>query len=498
MEKKEHTLLNVFSTVLLQVITLLSGFMVPKLILGAFGSEVNGLISSITQFLGYISLIEGGVTSVILANLYKPLATNDTDKVSSVVATADAFFKKIALFFFVYQIVLAVVYPFVVESAFHWSYIATMVMILGVSTIIQYTLSLSWRLLLQADKRMYIAVLAQGISVVLNLAVTFLLVKLGSGVHVVKLISGLAFFVQPILLSAYIRKNYHLEKKAKPDSLLISQRWDGFGINIAAMIRSSAATVILTVTAPLSTVSVFSVYTLVSNGLKSLITSISGGIIPNIGNAYAKGDKETVDRIFGMYEFVMFAVAFFCFTVAAVVMPSFALLYTKGVTDADYNQPILGILLMTAECIFCIREPYINMAYSAGRFKQVSGYAYVEAIITVVFSAVFAILWGLNGVALGLLISAIYRTLAQVWYLKKHILYRKPSLFIKKFISFGAASVLCFTISKFAFNMPDIAILEWVLYAIKVSLVEIVCLLLACLISAKNELSTVLRFIKFR
>ena len=94
MERKEHTLLNVVSTVALQVITLLSGFMVPKLILSAFGSEVNGLVASITQFLGYISLIEGGVTSVILANLYKPLATKDNEKVSAVVSTADAFFKK--------------------------------------------------------------------------------------------------------------------------------------------------------------------------------------------------------------------------------------------------------------------------------------------------------------------------------------------------------------------------------------------------------------------
>ena len=40
----------------------------------AYGSDVNGLVSSITQFLGYIALVEGGVGGVIRAALYKPLA----------------------------------------------------------------------------------------------------------------------------------------------------------------------------------------------------------------------------------------------------------------------------------------------------------------------------------------------------------------------------------------------------------------------------------------
>ena len=83
------------STIVLQAITLLSGFIVPKLILDQFGSDINGLVTSITQFLSYISLIEGGVGSVILANLYKPLAEGDMDKVSAVIVTANNFFKKL-------------------------------------------------------------------------------------------------------------------------------------------------------------------------------------------------------------------------------------------------------------------------------------------------------------------------------------------------------------------------------------------------------------------
>lgn len=43
---------------MMQITILICGFVVPKLIITNFGSNVNGLISSITQFLAYISLLE--------------------------------------------------------------------------------------------------------------------------------------------------------------------------------------------------------------------------------------------------------------------------------------------------------------------------------------------------------------------------------------------------------------------------------------------------------
>ena len=67
--KGKVTLLNIISTFVLQATTMLAGFIVPKLILDVFGSDVNGLVSSITQFLSYIALVEGGITGVIMAKL---------------------------------------------------------------------------------------------------------------------------------------------------------------------------------------------------------------------------------------------------------------------------------------------------------------------------------------------------------------------------------------------------------------------------------------------
>jgi hypothetical protein len=116
--KSRVTLLNVISNILAQLFTILSGFIVPKIILSYFGSNVNGLISSITQFLSYITLIEGGVTGVITATLYKPLIKKDFNKISSIMKTSEKFYRRIGLIFIIYSIILAIVYPIVFSTEF--------------------------------------------------------------------------------------------------------------------------------------------------------------------------------------------------------------------------------------------------------------------------------------------------------------------------------------------------------------------------------------------
>ena len=61
---------NTYTAIIYQVATLICGFILPRLILGNFGSEVNGLVNSITQFLQVIQFLELGVGAVVRTSLY--------------------------------------------------------------------------------------------------------------------------------------------------------------------------------------------------------------------------------------------------------------------------------------------------------------------------------------------------------------------------------------------------------------------------------------------
>lgn len=51
-----------------------SGFILPRFFLVAYGSNINGLVNSISSFLGFIALADLGVSSVVESSFYGPLA----------------------------------------------------------------------------------------------------------------------------------------------------------------------------------------------------------------------------------------------------------------------------------------------------------------------------------------------------------------------------------------------------------------------------------------
>ena len=88
---------NIYVSLLCQIVTLLCGLIVPKMLLDSFGSEVYGATTSIAQFLAYVTLLEGGIGGVARAVLYKPLANNDVNTMSAIMAELRKFFRIIAI-----------------------------------------------------------------------------------------------------------------------------------------------------------------------------------------------------------------------------------------------------------------------------------------------------------------------------------------------------------------------------------------------------------------
>ena len=97
MSRGKQLRMNTVVGVLSQLATLICGFVIPKLILSYYGTEVNGLVSSITHFLSFISLAECGMGVVVQSSLYKPLAERDDNQISQVIVSSDRFFGKIGI-----------------------------------------------------------------------------------------------------------------------------------------------------------------------------------------------------------------------------------------------------------------------------------------------------------------------------------------------------------------------------------------------------------------
>ena len=110
---------------------------------------MNGLVSSVTQILNYITLLEGGVGGVVTASLYRPLAENDLRKISGIVNATERFFRRVALIYVVYVAATALIYPSFLRGGESYWYIAALICVIGSSLFVQYFFSLTARLLLK-------------------------------------------------------------------------------------------------------------------------------------------------------------------------------------------------------------------------------------------------------------------------------------------------------------------------------------------------------------
>ena len=115
---KKRLLFNTSTSLLMQVVAVICGFVLPRLILERYGSETNGLIQSISQFLGMISLLEMGVGQVIQSSLYKPLAQGDTDRISTIIKSGSQYFRKIAYALMIYIAVLVLLFPYITDNSY--------------------------------------------------------------------------------------------------------------------------------------------------------------------------------------------------------------------------------------------------------------------------------------------------------------------------------------------------------------------------------------------
>lgn len=490
------TILNILSNLVLQFVTLISGFIIPKLIINTFGSSVNGLISSINQLLSYITLVEGGITSVITASLYKPLIEKDEEKISRIIKTSSGFYRKIGMFFIIYSIILAIIYPLhYLNSEFSYTYILLLTLILSISSLIQYMMSLSLKTLLNADKKIYIVSGLQSIIFIINIVLVYLCVKILPNIHFLKFLTGITYIIQPFFYKKVINKNYNINKKAKEDKELIKDRWSGFINNFAYFIHHSTDVTILTFATNLKIVSVYSVYTLVTNGLKSIINAISNAISPTIGQLYAKGNNEELNRKFDIYEYINFMIIFIIFTTSIPLITPFVMIYVGKISDANYYQPLFGMLLIIVTLVDLLKLPHLNLSYSAKKFKQLTKPSFVEAILNISISLLLVKKYSLNGIIIGTLVAALYRLLYHVSFTKK-IIGRKQSKFYKKLFYFLITSIISLCIVYSIIPSINYSLLSWIISGTIIFAIVITLFIISSMIFMKDEFDYIKKIIK--
>jgi len=145
----------------------------------------------------------------------------------------------------------------------------------------------------------------------------------------------------------YVRKNYRfLDYNEKPNYQALHKRWDALYLQILGAVHIGAPAVILTlITKNLKLVSVYTIFNMVIAGINGILSIFISGLSASFGDVIAKGETTVLQKAYREFEFAYYGLITLVYSIAFVTIMPFIKIYTKGVTDINYDVPLIGFYL---------------------------------------------------------------------------------------------------------------------------------------------------------
>jgi O-antigen/teichoic acid export membrane protein len=434
--RNKMALRNVCINLILQVITLLSGLILPKMFISFYGSAMNGMISSIGQFMLYLGLVESGVGAASIVGLYLPIANKEQDKINGILSATKSFYYRSGMIYVVLVGLLTVLYPMLAQGQIEASITRGMILILAASTLIDFFFLGKYNVLLMADQKSYVISGIQAIGVLLNLIVSVILIRLHADVLLVKGVATGVYMLRFVIVYFYVRKNYpKLRLNVKPNNKPLGQRWSAFLHQIVGMVVNNTDIVLLTFflgSGSLLEISVYSVYNMVAYSLTTIYNSFSSALGAGFGDMICKGEKEGLKKAYSNFEYIYFILLFTGYTCMGILLYSFVSVYTSGIVDVNYTRISLVILFTLIGLMQNIRIPGLTIICAAGHFRQTQIRAIMEAVINLVVSLILVIPYGMEGVLFGTLCSYAYRSIDVMIYSARRLIHESLVLTVRR------------------------------------------------------------------
>ena len=423
MTRSQKFMYSTITSAIYQAVVMLVGFILPKVILNCYGSEINGVVTSITQFVSYLALVEVGLGDAAIYALYKPLADNDQQKISEIMSATNHFYIKSGILFVLLLLGLAGVYPlFVKADIFSSMELFILILILGINSVLDFFTLGKYRAILSADQKVYILSFASIIYYILNTTIIVFLSYKKMSIITVRAAAMSAVFIRTVVLLVYCHKNYpFLNYTAVPDNEALNKRWDVLLLQILGAIQKGLPVILATVYTSFMEVSIYSVYNMVMIGITGVLDIFISGLFTSFGNILAKEEKENLKKVYTDFEYTYYALITVIYSVAFLLIIPFVRIYTRGVNDIAYENIILGSLFVLNGYLYNLKTPQGMLVKSAGLYKETRCQTTIQALILAIFGVILGSKYGLIGIMIASCMSNIYRDFDLWFFIPKYV-----------------------------------------------------------------------------
>lgn len=411
-ERKKSSFKNMITAVSSNVLTIIVGLVAQAIFIKILGSEylgLNGLFSNVISMLGIVEL---GMGSAIIYNMYKPIAENDHEKIKSLMH----FYKKSYLIItLIISIIGIMIIPFIkyivdIESVTVDVNVYLVYILFLLETICSYILSYK-RSMLYADQKEYITnIIHMGYTIIVNtMQLSFLYFT--HDYYLYLIIKVIMRLVENIVISSYVNRRYSylldnnvtkLDSKTEKD---IFQKIKAlFFHKIGGFIVSGTDNIIISKYLGLVTVGLYSNYYMIINAVQTVINHIIQATRASVGNLLVTESKKKQFDIFNKIRFVNFWISCFSSICIFIIMDSFITIWI----GYKFVLPTKVLLVLVINFfIVSSRSTYGAFKEAAGIFYEDRFVPIIESLLNIVLSIIFVKKFGLMGVFMGTVASGL-------------------------------------------------------------------------------------------
>lgn len=496
--RSKNAIKNLIIYLIYEVFVFALGIIFPRYIILQYGSEINGLTSTITRLLSLINLIQAGAVGAAIYQMYKPIAENDYETQSAIIYSSRKFYNKITIIYLVLAVCVGLFYSFYLENdSLKFYEILFSFAILATNGSFTLYFNSICDIYLSPHQKKYYLTISSIIGQIINYSLlTFVLVlKLHFiFIYISILLGGICCCLLNVIFYKRISKN-KIEKKPVNTKYKIPDKKYLMLSCIGGEAVTASPTIIITTFIGLAYSSVFSIYALIFTSMKTLLNSIQLSFSAIFGNLVKTSDDEHIYRVFNLVELITFIVGIILSTCVGFLILPFINIYTRGFIGFNYYYPILALFVVIYTALFTFRTSFGYVATVYGIFKYTCKITLIFGGIGIVTSTISAIIFGMPYVMVGLLTNQLGCAIATLIMLKKKIPWFKTNNLFKRTIILVLFSSIGF-ITYFAIKPLIDTWLKWIIYGIILVVFVGILLLIYCVIFERKEIKYLFAYIK--
>lgn len=401
---------NALVAVICQVVNLLLNFIIRTVFIRELGAEYLGVNGLFTNVLTILSFAELGIGNAIVFSMYKPLATNDTEEIKSLMRLYKTAYNYIGIIVAVVGLSVTPFIKFIIkEKPDIPENISVLYILFLTNTVVSYFFTYKKNIIIADQKNHVVIGIAQIVALVKTIAqIAFLMITHQFLIYL--LLQVLFTIADNIICSCIADKMYpYLEEKAIP---LDKEKTKKIFINVKALALYKFGSVILNGTDNILISAMISVrdvglasnYLLLTTSCNSVLTKITEVFTSSVGNLNATESEEKQYNVFNKLFFLTSWIFGFASAGLLVVSQNFI----RTWVGEDY-------LLSYAVLVAIVSEFYVRGVHSVaytyrstlGFFVEGKWSAILAAAINLILSVMLCLKLGLVGIFIATPIARI-------------------------------------------------------------------------------------------